>query len=179
VNHNASKPIHLRIRKARLSDAQTILDYLAVIGSESDNLTFGSEGLGYSVEEQTKTIDTIRKSDNSVMLLGFVDNELVSVGNLGGKSRERMKHYAVLGLSVRKAYWHQGIGIAMMAKLTDFAQKNPVLEIIELEVRSDNRHAIHLYESFGFHQVGIMPKLMKIDNQYFDTLVMVKEVGNV
>jgi len=175
VNVKTLKP-HLRIRKAKLSDAQTILDYLLVIGSESDNLTFGAEGLGYTIEEETKTIDTIRKSTNSVMLLGFIDDELVSVANLGGKNRDRMKHYATLGISVRQAYWHQGIGKAMMQKLIDFAIKNPVLEIIDLEVRSDNLHAIRLYESFGFRTVGIMPKQMKIEGKYHDTNVMIKEV---
>lgn len=166
----------LRIRKARPQDAQTILDYLTVIGSESDNLTFGSEGLGYTVEEEAKTIETIKKSDNSVMYLGFVGKELISVGNLGGKTRERMKHYAVLGLSVKKAYWNQGVGKAMMAKLVEFATENPILELVLLEVRSDNVHAIRLYTSFGFQPVGTMPKEMKINGQYYDTHLMVKEV---
>lgn len=167
----------LRIRKAKPQDAQTILDYLAFVGSESDNLTFGSEGLGYTLEEETKTIESIALSENSIMLLGFIGDTLVSVANLGGKSRERMKHTATLGISVRKDYWHQGIGKAMLKKLIEFAIQNPVLEMLDLEVRSDNVHAIGLYTSFGFHQVGIMPKLMKIDGCYFDTLVMVKEVG--
>jgi RimJ/RimL family protein N-acetyltransferase len=167
----------LKIRKARPSDAQTILDYLAIIGSESDNLTFGSEGLGYSLEDEMKTIETISKSKNSVMFLGFKDEVLVSVANLGGKSRDRMKHYATLGLSVRQAYWNQGVGKAMMAKLMDFADRNKVLEMIDLEVRSDNHHAIHLYESFGFVRTGVMPKLMKINGSYFDTLVMIREGG--
>jgi len=64
----------------------------------------------------------------------------------------------------------------MMQKLIDFAIKNPVLEIIDLEVRSDNLHAIRLYESFGFRTVGIMPKQMKIEGKYHDTNVMIKEV---
>ncbi len=174
VKNTIVKP-HLHIRKAKFSDAQTILDYLLVIGSESDNLTFGSEGLGITLEDETKMIETISMSDNSVMLLGLIDDQLVSVANLSGRSRERLKHYATLGISVRQAYWHQGIGKAMMKKLIDFAQKNDFLELIELEVRSDNHHAIHLYESFGFKQVGIMPKLMKINGSYYDTLVMVKE----
>lgn len=176
VKNSTAKP-HLRLRKAKLSDAQTILDYLLVIGSESDNLTFGSEGLGYTLEEEIKTIETISKSDNSVMFLGFIKETLVSVANLSGKSRPRMKHYATLGISVRQAYWHQGIGKAMMKKLIDFAQRNSVIEIIDLEVRSDNLNAIRLYESFGFIQFGTMPKLMKIDGKYHDTLVMIKEVN--
>jgi RimJ/RimL family protein N-acetyltransferase len=171
------KPSPLKIRKARPSDAQTILDYLAVIGSESDNLTFGSEGLGYTIDEEMKTIETILKSENSVMFLGFIDKALVSVANLSGKSRDRMKHYATLGISVRQSVWNQGVGKAMMAQLMYFADKNKVLEIIDLEVRSDNTHAIHLYKSFGFIQFGVMPKLMKIDGHYYDTLVMIKELG--
>lgn len=166
----------LRIRKARPQDAQTILDYLTVIGSESDNLTFGAEGLGYTVEEEAKTIETIKKSDNSVMFLGFIGKELVSVGNLGGKTRPRMKHYALLGLSVKKAYWNQGIGKAMMAQLVEFALSNPILEKILLEVRSDNVHAIRLYSAFGFHPIGTVPQEMKIDGVYYDTHLMVKEV---
>lgn len=166
------------IRQAKPQDAQMILDYLNIIGTESDNLTFGSEGLGYTLDEETKTIETIALSENSIMLLAFVGDTLVSVANLSGKSRERMKHTATLGISVRKDYWHQGIGKAMLKKLIEYAMKNPVLEMLDLEVRSDNVHAIRLYTSFGFHQVGIMPKQMKIDGGYFDTFVMVKEVGN-
>jgi len=169
------KHSHLKIRKARITDAQTILDYLAIIGSESDNLTFGSEGLGYSVEDEIKTIETMAESKNSVMFLGFIGKELVSVANLSGKSRDRMKHNATLGLSVRKAFWNQGVGKAMMKKLTDFADKNKVLEQIDLEVRSDNLNAIHLYESFGFVKTGVMPRLMKIDGEYFDTFILVRE----
>lgn len=164
-----------KIRKAKSKDAQQILDYLSVIGSESDNLTFGAEGLGITLEDEIKMIDSISKSDNSVMILCFDEDQLVSVANLSGKTRERMKHYATLGISVRQSHWHQGIGKAMMKKLNQFAQKNSFLEMIELEVRSDNHHAIHLYESFGFKQVGVMPKLMKINGSYYDTLVMVKE----
>ncbi len=168
--------INLKIRKAKPKDAQIILDYLSVIGSESDNLTFGAEGLGYTLEEETKTIETISLSSNSVMLLGFIELELVSVANCSGKHRERMKHTATLGLSVRKSAWHQGVGKAMMKKLIHFAQQNESLEMIDLEVRSDNLYAIHLYESFGFKQVGIMPKIMKIDGKYSDTLIMVNEL---
>lgn len=168
--------LKLKIRKAKPNDAQTILDYLSVIGSESDNLTFGAEGLGYTLEEETKTIETISLSSNSVMFLGFIEGELVSVANCSGKHRERMKHTATLGISVRKSAWHQGVGKAMIKRLIEFATKNEDLEMIDLEVRSDNSHAIHLYESFGFKHVGTMPKLMKIDGNYYDTLVMVKEL---
>ena len=37
------------IRKALVSDVPAIMDYLNHIGKESDNLTFGEEGIGYTV----------------------------------------------------------------------------------------------------------------------------------
>ena len=40
------------IRKATAADAEGILECCKVIGGESDNLTFGSEGLSMTVEKR-------------------------------------------------------------------------------------------------------------------------------
>lgn len=40
----------LEIRKATASDAEKILEYCKAIGSESDNLTFGAEGVSIPLE---------------------------------------------------------------------------------------------------------------------------------
>ena len=40
----------IEIRKATASDAENILEYCKIIGGESDNLTFGSEGVSITVE---------------------------------------------------------------------------------------------------------------------------------
>ena len=47
------------IRKALVSDVPAIMDYLNHIGKESDNLTFGEEGIGYTVEEFNHFVDEI------------------------------------------------------------------------------------------------------------------------
>ena len=41
-------------------------------------------------------------------------------------------------------------------------------EIIQLEVRSDNTSAIHLYEKHGFQRIGTIPAYFKMENAYFD-----------
>ena len=46
------------------------------------------------------------------------------------------------------------------------------LEIIELEVRSDNPRAIRLYEKFGFVRIGHYPGFFKIGGEYFDCELM-------
>ena len=42
----------IRIKKAEPSDAAMLLEYLKQVGGESDNLTFGPEGMPFSVEAE-------------------------------------------------------------------------------------------------------------------------------
>ncbi len=159
----------IQYRKANKTDAQAVLNYLDHIGSESDNLTFGEEGLGYSLEEEEAVIEKILESDNQVMFLALDKSKVVSVANLSASSRPRMKHFATLGISVLKDYWHQGIASHMMEYIMEFANQNEILEVIRLDVRSDNKHAIHLYEKFGFEKYGVFKEEMKINGEYIST----------
>lgn len=42
----------IEIRKAVPSDAERILDYCKAVGAESDNLTFGAEGVSITPEKK-------------------------------------------------------------------------------------------------------------------------------
>ena len=59
----------------------------------------------------------------------------------------------------------------LLDQLIAYARKAGI-EIIMLEVRSDNAGAIHLYEKYGFRRVGLMPAYFKIENAYFDFVRM-------
>ena len=167
----------LSIREATPKDAENILAYLAVIGSQSDNLDFGAEGLGYTVEEEAGFIESLQTSDNGKILMGFIGKDLVSVAHLAGKSkRPRTKHVATLAISVVKAQWNRGIGDAMLKALIDWALSNPVLRVVELEVRADNTAAIALYTKYGFVERGRFPQRFRIEGQSVDTLIMIKEL---
>lgn len=82
-----------------------------------------------------------------------------------------MSHRAELGISVLKAEWNSGIGSMIMKKLIEYAKNNGV-EIINLEVRSDNARAIHLYEKYGFKHIGTSPSFFKIGDEYVDFELM-------
>ena len=82
-----------------------------------------------------------------------------------------MCHRAELGITVKKNYWGQGIGSLLMQELINYARENGI-EIINLEVRSDNVNAIHLYKKFGFKHIGTSPAFFKIDGTYADFELM-------
>ena len=47
------------IQKAAPSDAAEILDYLKQVGAETDNLTFGAEGLPFTAEQEAAYIKSL------------------------------------------------------------------------------------------------------------------------
>ena len=167
---------NIEIRKAKVEDAQAILDYLDQIGKESDNLTFGEEGIGYTSEDEVKLIQSFEENLNSTMYLAIDHNKIVSIGNLSASKRERTKHISILGISVLKSHWNQGIGKMMMKTLIEFAKQAPDTKAIHLEVRSDNEVAIRLYRSVGFVKNSTIPNSMFIKHQYYDIDLMILEL---
>lgn len=147
------------IERAISTDAAQILQFLKQIGGETDNLSFGKEGLPISVESEEEYIKQIENSSDNVMLVAKKDGEIVGNASLCRLPR-RMKHRGDLSVSVLKEYWNNGIGSQLMLEITNFAKEN-LFEIIELQVRSDNLSAIHLYEKFGFEKFGTHPAFFK------------------
>ena len=167
-----NKDIDLKIEEAELEDAEKIIEYLNIIGGESDNLLFGKGGLNLSAQKEKAFLSSMRDSKNSIMLLGKVNGEIVSIGSLSGYSKERIAHRGEIAISVKKSYWNLGIATKMFEKLIKFGKETAKLEVIQLEVRSDNESAIHLYERFGFKKIGTYEKFFKIDGSYYDAYLM-------
>ena len=49
----------MEYRKPIKEDAKNMLEYLKQVGSESDNLTFGKEGLPFTVEQEEEYLDKL------------------------------------------------------------------------------------------------------------------------
>ena len=157
---------NIEIRELLPEDAEQMIEYLKKIGGETDNLTFGKEGLPITVEQEKEFLRQARESKQSVHYGAWKNGQIIGHGNLSGFPR-RMSHRAEMSLAVMKSEWNQGIGSMLVEKLIEYARQNEI-EIIQLEVRSDNTGAIHLYEKHGFQRIGIIPAYFKMENAYFD-----------
>ena len=153
----------IRIKKATPSDAAMLLEYLKQVGGESDNLTFGSEGMPFSVEAEAEFISSMENSIDNIMLLAKSDDKIVGCASLNRLPR-RMKHRGDFAISVAKDYWNKGMGSQLLNNIIAFAKENK-FEIIDLQVRSDNKSAIYLYEKYGFKKIGEHPAFFKISGE--------------
>ena len=156
--------MNIIIKKAAAGDAAAILEYLKQVGSETDNLSFGGEGLPFSAEDEEKFILSLENSTDGILLVAKDGDRIVADASLSRYPR-RMSHRGELGVSVIKEYWGRGIGGRLIGKIIEFAREN-AFEVIDLEVRSDNVGAIHLYEKMGFKKIGSHPTYMKINGEY-------------
>ena len=151
------------IEKAAPSDAAKLLEYLKQVGGETDNLTFGSEGMPFSVEAEAEFISSVENSIDNIMLLAKSDEKIVGCASLSRLPR-RMRHRGDFAISVAKEYWNKGIGSQLLNNIIAFAKENN-FDSIDLQVRSDNKSAIHLYEKYGFKKIGRHPAFFKIENE--------------
>jgi len=151
------------IERAHSNDAPSLLKYFKQIGKETDNLSFGKEGLSFTVEDETNYIRNIEKSIDNILLVAKQNNIIIGTASLNRLPR-RMNHRGEFSVSIMKKYWNKGIGSKLTSEIIKFAKSN-FFEIIELQVRTDNIVAIHLYEKFGFKKYGTHPAFFKINNQ--------------
>lgn len=162
----------LIIRRANKEDAKNIIEYLNKIGGESDFLTFGENQFKIGIEDERDYIDNANSSENSIVIVATIGNEIVGIGSINSTKKERTKHNGILGISIRKQYWGIGLGSFMMEYLIKWCKSNKITKRIELLVREDNERAIKLYEKFGFEREGLLKGDMYVDNIYYNTIMM-------
>lgn len=166
--------LELEFREAQPEDAEALLEYLKAVGAESDNLLFGAEGIGMCAEDEAAFLESALRSSKKFYLIALCGGEIAAQGSFAcNEHRARVAHWGVLGLTVRRKYWNQGIGTALMQRLIEFARNTAKAEMIQLDVRSDNAPAIALYRKFGFVKTGTFPHMIKIGARYADCDTMV------
>ena len=166
--------MNIVIERATAKDAAAMIEYLKQIGGETDNLTFGPEGLPITLESEEAYLKQLENSSNDVIFVAKADGKIVGDASLNRLVR-RMSHRGDFGIAVIKEYWNQGIGSQLMNRILEFAKENS-FEIIDLQVRSDNLRAIHLYERYGFKKMGTHPAFFKINQEYVPFDYMYLEV---
>ena len=136
----------IEVREVTVKDAKNLLEFCNQVGSETDNLSYGSEGMGLSVAEEEKILAKFQNAKTCHFLLAEENGQIVGTCNCRSFRKKRLSHRAEIGIAVKKAYWNKGIGRKLLTRLIDLSRQSG-LKILLLEVRTDNKGVIHPYES--------------------------------
>ena len=70
------------IERARTEDAAALLDYLKIVGGETENLSFGAEGVPLDLEAEKDYLRSQCESADNVQYLAKVDGEIIGSSDL-------------------------------------------------------------------------------------------------
>lgn len=171
----SSKGNMVVIRTPKMDDVSSMTDYMNEMSREDTFISFGGEQL--SIEEETTYLSTVLKqmeNGDALKVFAFINNEMVGNADITREQR-RSKHAAVLGVTIKGTYREEGIGKALMEILIDGA-KTLNLRMLELGCFANNPRALHLYEKFGFKEVGRIPGKYLYKGEYIDSVEMVREL---
>lgn len=171
VHEAEDEPIEIIIRVAETMDAKAILGLLRHFEKDTPYVIVGSQESNRTVEQQINLINKYNESANSIMLLAESDDQIVGMATVAVIDNDRQGHVAEIGVSIIQEYWGYGIGSILTEEIIEFANHTD-LEVLTLEVVTENKRAINLYQKFGFNIVGTLSKRLKKDFHYYDTYIM-------
>ncbi|HQT86659.1 MAG: hypothetical protein B7Z58_16920 [Acidiphilium sp. 37-64-53] len=164
---NPSNPPRFTIRAARPDDAAAITALRNLPG-----VRHGTLALPFS-QTATSVAFLEKLGPDNHLVVAESGTELVGTASLN-RYTGRRAHVAGLGINVADPWQGQGAGAALLAALIDLADNWLGLVRIELNVFTDNRRAIALYEKFGFVTEGCQRAYALRDGVLIDCLSMAR-----
>lgn len=133
-------------------------------------------------EEVIRTTDDFREKipvDNNSFVLGcYRDENLIGIVAFHQELRIKLRHKAYIrSMYVQPEYRKKGIGKLLLNDLIARAKNIKEIEILLLDVVTNNLPAKQLYLSFGFQRYGIEKMAYKFNHQYFDLEYMSLPIG--
>ena len=146
------------LRSAESADGKAVLDIFTLTHEQTDNLLTYPDEITFTVEQESEFLQKSADSSNEAEILAEVGGSIVgSAGIECVGSTFKLRHRASFGISIDKAYWELGIGLALTEACIECAKKAGYAQL-ELEVAADNKAALALYRKTGFTEYGRNPK---------------------
>jgi ribosomal protein S18 acetylase RimI-like enzyme len=105
----------------------------------------------------------------------FRGEEIVGMAGFLGREGLKDAHKGYLwGMYVRAGARNAGVGRRLVEAVIDYARQH--VEVLQLDVVSENGAARRLYASLGFVEYGMERKALKQGGRYYDEVLMAKDL---
>ncbi|MCY9017072.1 GNAT family N-acetyltransferase [Priestia megaterium] len=162
----------LNTRIAHPKDAEKIVAIKKGIVMTNDVLLRLPEDKQETADEYRKKMQ--KKQDNGGLTLIIErKDEVIGFLSFSRSSYKRLHHTGSFGISVKPECSNLGAGTKLLSYLIKWAKEQEGLEKINLDVFSNNKPAIHLYQKLGFKEEGKQVNQIKLkDGSYADIIFM-------
>jgi RimJ/RimL family protein N-acetyltransferase len=159
----------VRLRPATQDDAVELIR--AVDGVAREMVYLLRSRFVMAVEEEQAIIARTREQGN-LIVVAFLDEELVGWASLKRGQHEFLHHTVGLGMGVVRGYRGLGIGTALVNYALKWAAEQG-FEKVNLGVRASNERARALYRKCGFVEEGYRVREIKdLYGSYHDSVEM-------
>ncbi|MCL7380436.1 GNAT family N-acetyltransferase [Streptomyces sp. 35G-GA-8] len=108
------------------------------------------------------------RAGDAALRAAYLDRRLVGLGYWLRYARPTHRPHADLEkIAVDAAAHGRGVGRALTAALIADARQTGI-EVLTLDARGDNTHALHLYRSLGFTEYGRLPDFVAVGEHRYD-----------
>lgn len=166
------------IRNALGTDASAMIRYMGFVDRETTFLARepGEFEKSYPLHREQAFLKECAEKENILFLLAFSkEGELAATCSCSYPTeKQRYRHRGELSISVRKEFWHQGLGRRLMEIQEAWCQRQNVCKLC-LQVDASNTPALGLYLRLGFEVEGTLRREARMaDGSYRDLHVMGK-----
>ena len=157
--------------------AEQMIEYLKKTSAETPWLLRYPDEVDYTPEREREILSGMLDDPYSAMMVAMVDGKVAGNCAANGIGRKRkIAHRCSMAIALYEAYWHLGIGTAMIGYLAELA-KQMGYEQMDLEVVDGNAQAQALYRKCGFIESGRRHNALKFDDgTYHDEILMYREL---
>ncbi len=133
------------------------------------------QAFGASYEEISIKKDSFFKDsiDKAIIVGAFVDGEIIGIAGFYTDEAIKCRHVGnIWGVYVSNPHRNCGKAKELFEKILSLLPSG--VEQVRLSVGAHSPAAKALYLSFGFQECGLEEKVLKVNNQYYDEILMVK-----
>ena len=133
-------------------------------------LAFGSS---FDEEKLFKANEWKKRIKNSIFAL--LDDKPVGMAVFIINDKIKTRHIAnIYGVFVKEEFQGKGIGKKLINGMLNIIHQNKSISKIKLTVNPEQVAAVDLYKQFGFNVVGRLKNELRIDDKFYDELIMEK-----
>ncbi len=137
---------------------------------KSDPTAFGSS---YEEEKSLSEEEWRKRIQNALFAMSNDEPIGMIVFIFGNKIKT--KHTAnIFGVYVSDNYRGEGVGKKLLESVLLLIQENKDIAKVKLTVNPEQKVAVKLYEKYGFELVGRSKKELKVNDKFYDELIMEK-----